>query len=167
MILLPPAALLAALALNVIYEVARDLLQRHQRIPRALAPAVVVALLAWIGVRNWNTYIEQASFANALTRSARYMLEQPATAKAYVVSSVWTYRIREFEFLVPQRVVADLPPDQVQSQIPRIGTPTLLILTPEQAPVIEALQLFYPKGRLQSGSGNYPGEIPFYVFRLP
>jgi Dolichyl-phosphate-mannose-protein mannosyltransferase len=168
MILLPPAALLAALALNALYEFVQPRLDQRPRIVGLVAPVALSLLLAWIGIRNWNTYVQQGAYANALTRIARYMADQPPATRAYLVStSGWTIHIREFEFLIPGRFVADLPPDQVKPGIARVGSPTLLILTSEQTALANELPQLYPGGTLTIGPDNAPNGVAFYAFRLP
>jgi Dolichyl-phosphate-mannose-protein mannosyltransferase len=169
MILLPAAALLAALALNALYEFAMQRLDQRPRIVGLVAPVALSLLLAWIGIRNWNTYVEVAgSYASGLTRIARYVADQPPATRAYLVStSGWTIHTRELEFLIPGRFVADLPPDQVKPGIARVGSPTLFILTSEQTALANELPQLYPGGRLTTEAGNTPGEVAFYAFQLP
>lgn len=168
MILLPPTALLAALALNVIYELAAENLKRVGSWTRTLVPAAVALCLIVAGLLNWNTYVEvKSTYATARTRIARYLANQPDSAKAYLVSTDFGYRDREFDFLVPGRLVASLAPEQMDSEIQPVGEPTLLIVTPEQEPQVQRLQQIFPNGSTETHVGNSPNEIAFYVFRLP
>jgi hypothetical protein len=169
MILLPPAALLPALSLNFLYERAKAGLGRFGRRPALIASATAVLLIAAMGMLNWKTYVNIAgTYATARTRIARYLAAEPAGARAYLVSNpYYSYNDREFDFFVPGRLVANLPQDQVNASIPRIGSPTLLILISEQAALVQQLQQIYPKGSAQTLPGNSPGEVGFYTFRLP
>lgn len=169
MILLPPAAVLAALPLEAVYGVIDDSLRSLFRPGPLIAPVVLAFLLLWNGDRNWNTYVAlKASYADGRTRIGRYMEDQSPGAKAYLVtSSDWTYRDREFEFLIPGRLVANLAPDQISANIPRVGTPTILMLTAEQTTLAQALPNLIPGGEMVKGPGNSPGEIAFYAYRLP
>lgn len=168
MILLPPAVLLAALALNTIYELVKSNLEEIEKRVALIAPAAVILLIVIVGVWNWNTYIElKGNFATARTRIARYLADQPDSAKAYLVSNDFNYRDREFEFLAPGRLIASLTPEQMQTEIPQVGASTLVILSAEQGPQVQQLQQLYPNGTTETHLGNSPNEIAFYVFRLP
>ena len=103
----------------------------------------------------------------ARTDIGRYLADQPEPARAYLVSKDFTHADREFEFLAPGYLVADLTPEQVSGDIERAGDPTLLILTREQEPLLAQLQALYPGGVLESHAGNAPGEVAFYSFELP
>jgi hypothetical protein len=168
MILLPPTALLAALALNVIYELINHTLEPIGNWTRSIAPAMLFLCLLGVGVFNWNTYIEvRGTYATVRTRIARYLVEQPDSTKAYLVSTDFGYRDREFEFLGPGRLVGNLAPQQVMPGIAPVGTPTLLILTAEQSELVQQLPSLFPSGSAEIHTGNSPNEIAFYVFRLP
>jgi hypothetical protein len=168
MILLPPTMLLAALALNVIYELAHRSLERIGSWATLIAPAATVLCLIAVGVLNWNTYVElKGTFATARTLIARYLEDQPPSARAYLVSQGFTYKDREFDFLVPGRLVAGMTPEQAEADIPPVGKPTLLVVTPEYGALIEQLQQHFPNGSSETHLGNSPNEIAFYVFRLP
>lgn len=168
MILLPPDMLLAALALNVLYGLVQRGLERVGSWATLLAPAATVLCLIVVGVLNWNTYVElKGSFATARTLIARYLDDQPPSARAYLVSQEFTYKDREFDFLVPGRLAAGITPEQAEADIPPVGKPTLLVVTPEYGALIEQLQQHFPNGSAETHLGNSPNEIAFYVFRLP
>jgi hypothetical protein len=168
MILLPSTMLLAALALNVIYELANRSLERIGSWTTLITSSAVALCFIVVGVLNWNTYVElKGSFATARTLIARYLDDQPPSAPAYLVSQGFNYKDREFEFLVPGRLVASLTPEQVESDILPNGQPALLIITPEQVDLMQRLQQIFPNGLVETHLGNSPNEIAFYVFRLP
>ena len=127
------------------------------------APGAIV-----VGVLNWNTYVEAVgTYASHLTRISRYLADQPPSTRAYLISANYTPKVREFEFLIPDRLVANLTPEEVDSDIPRIGAPTLLIITEEQRELVPQLQQIFPNGSAETHAGNSPTEVAFYVFRLP
>jgi 4-amino-4-deoxy-L-arabinose transferase-like glycosyltransferase len=168
MLLLPPATLLAAVALNVLYELINRNLGLIGNWGRQIAPAALILCLFVVGVFNWNTYVDlKGTYANARTRIARYLDDQPDIARAYLVSTNFGYRDREFDFLVPGRLVASLTPDQIGAEIQPVGTPTLLIVTTEHSLEVQRLQQLFPNGSTETQTGNSPNEIAFYVFRLP
>lgn len=166
--LLPPAALLAALALNVIYEVANDSLGRAGSLARPLVPAAILLCLIVVGVLNWNTYVElRGSYAAGRTRIARYLADQPDSTKAYLLSTAYSYRDPEFEFLVPGRFVANIAPEQISNEIQPVGERTLLIISAEQAALMDELQQRFPGTLIEPHIGNSPNEVVFYVLELP
>jgi 4-amino-4-deoxy-L-arabinose transferase-like glycosyltransferase len=168
MILLPPAVLLAALALDTIYELVKSSLERIEKRAALIAPAAMILMIMVVGIWNWNTYVQlKGTYATARTRIARYLDEQPDSARAYLISKDFNYRDREFEFLVPGKLVASLTPEQLKPEIESVGTPTLLIVTPEQEPQVQGLRQLFPDGTTETHLGNSPNEIAFYVFRLP
>lgn len=168
MLLLTPAMILAALALNVMYEWIQRSLQLVGSWTQVIALAATALCLLVVGVLNWNTYVElKSTYGTARTLIARYLEAQPPSARAYLVSQGFNYKDREFEFLVPGRLVASLPPEQVDSNLPPAGEPTLVIVTPEESALMPRLQQLFPNGSAETHIGNSPGEVAFYAFRLP
>lgn len=167
-VLLPPTALLAARALDVLYEWLVRLLNPLGVGKLFIAPAIVIILFIEVGVMNWNTYVEvKGSYASQVTRMARYLEVQSPSTHGYLVSSLFPYDVRELRFLVPGRLVASLRPEEITSNIARVGSPTLVILTNEQGAVLQRLSQLYPDGSAETHMGNAPDDIAFYVFRLP
>jgi len=168
MILLPPTMMLAGLALSLIYELANRGLARIDNRATLLAQSVTVLCLIVVGVLNWNTYVElKGTYATARTFIARYLEAQPPSTRAYLVSKDFNYNDREFAFLAPDRLVASLTPEQVESNVAPTGRPTLVIVTPEQSATLSRLQQLFPNGSAETHTGNSPGEVAFYAFRLP
>ena len=166
MILLPPTALLAALALNLIYEQIQNLFLQMGFHNKWMVPVLLAILIGATGILNWNTYTDlKGSFANARTRIGRYLAEQPVSTQAYLVSSDFTSQDREFRFLAPQRLIANLTPDQIDSG-DSFDTANFIILTPEQAPLLSRLEQRFPAGTAETQIGNSPDEVAFYVFRM-
>ena len=168
LILLPPVALLPALALDAIYERMKRWLERFGSAAGLLVPAALAAILVVVGSSNWNTYVEvKGRYATSRTRIGRYLADQPPSASGYLISRDMGFSDREFEFLAPGRLVADLKPEQIKGDIRRVGEPTLLILTAEQGELMQTLPGMFPGGSAETHPGNAPGEVAFYVFRLP
>lgn len=168
MILLPPTALLAARALDFLYEWLVRFLSPLGVGKHFIAPALVIILFIEVGAMNWNTYVDvKGSYASQVTRMARYLQAQSPSTHGYLVSSLFPYDVRELRFLVPGRLVANLSPAEITSTIARVGSPTLVILTNEQGAVLQRLSQLYPGGSVETHIGNAPDDIAFYVFRLP
>ena len=168
LILLPPVALLPALAIDAIYERMKRGLERIGNAAGLLVPAALAAILIVVGISNWNTYVEvKGTYATARTDIGRYLMDQPASTSGYLVSQDMGFRDREFEFLAPGRLVSDLKPEQITRDIPRVGRPTVLILTQEQSKLMETLPRIFSGGTAEIHAGNSPDEVAFYVFRLP
>jgi len=167
-IILPPCALLAAVALDQVYGLARLGLARIEKRAVLIAPAVLALAFVGVGVFNWNAYVAaKSTFALPPTDISRFMDAQSAPARGYLVSNNFNYLQREFEFLAPGRIVGNLTPDQVEADIPPAGTPTFLLITTDHSDLIAYLQQRYSGGSLQTIPGNSPGEIAFYAFELP
>jgi hypothetical protein len=168
LILLPPVALLPALAVDSIYASLKRGLERFGKAAGLLVPVALVIILALVGASNWNTYLQvKGEYATVGTRIGRYLMNQPASTSGYLVSDNLGFNIRELEFLAPGRLVADLKPEQVNGDIERLGTPTLLILTPDVSELVDTLPEIFPGGTAETHPGNAPNEVAFYVFRLP
>lgn len=168
MILLPPTALLAARALDLLYAQVSGGLVPPGKYMRFIAPAAFAVLFIAVGILNWNTYVEvKGSYASQVTRMARYLDAQSPSTHGYLVSDLFPYNVRELRFLVPGRLVASLTPEKVTGNITRVGSPTLVILTNEQGAVLQKLTRLYPEGFTETHLGNAPDDIAFYVFRLP
>jgi hypothetical protein len=166
MILLPPTALLAALALNVIYEQVNGSLERVSSLVKPLVPVAITLCLIVVGVLNWNTYVElKGTYATPRTRIGRYLADQPPSTQAYLISSDFIYNDREFEFLAPERFIGNLTAEQIDGNVASLRESALLILTQEQRLVVEQLQQQFPNSSIEIHTGNTPGEIAFYVFR--
>ena len=168
-VLLPPVALLAALALDAGLSWFDAWRPRTLRSSHALAIAAAIALVMWIGVRNWTVYIEsKGTYAEGRARIARFLEDQPAGTDAYLVTAGdWSIKDRIFEFMVPGVFEGQLAPDQVNSEIPKLGHKALLILTAEQAALVSSLEQRFPEGATRVGGGNSPNEVVFYAFQFP
>lgn len=165
MILLPPVGLICGVTLDLLYGYVTSNLRKGNLPIRVVLSLLLVLAFVAVGVQNWRAYLEvKGTFATPRTRIGRYLADQPKEARAYLVSNDFGYHDREFDFLAPGRLVANLVPAQLDSPIPQIGSPTLLIVTPEQTGLIQQLQEQYVGGPIP---GNSPGEIAFYAFRLP
>lgn len=168
MILLPPTALLAARALDLLYAQVSRFATPIGKYKRFIVPAVCAVLFTALGIMNWNTYVEaKGSYASQRTRMARYLELQSPSTHGYLVSDLYPYDAREFRFLVPGRLVASLTPTEAEGNITRVGTPTLLILSDEQGALLKRLIELYPGGSAETHFGNAPDQVSFYVFRLP
>src|SRR5690606_16049140 len=168
LILLPPTALLAAVALDQIYQYTKQALGRITA-PAAMAVPISAALIFFgVGVTNWNAYVEvKGNYATPRTRIGRYLAEQPPSTRAYLVSNDFTYQDREFSFLAPGRLIGNLTPEQAEAEIPTLDESTLIILTHENAEFVAHLEERYQDESVEPFLGNSPDEIAFYVFRLP
>jgi hypothetical protein len=121
-----------------------------------------------VGILNWHGYVvAKGTYATPRTSIGRYLASMPSSTRAYLVSTDFTFQDREFDFLAPGSLFANLTPDQVGTDLERVGSPSLIILTREQAPLLSHLEQLYPGGTLETHAGNSPGEVAFYSFELP
>ena len=169
--LLPPAALLAGLALERLYTPAVDWAKQRQL--AWVRPALILLLAAGlvvVGLRNWNTYVEsKGSWAMTRTRIGRLLAEMPPQTRAYLVPDPFGYDDREFEFLAPGRLAGELTEEQVRSGAVSLSndSPTLIVLTPNHAALLDVLRLRYSNGVAAAQPDNDPGSLGFYVFTIP
>ena len=168
-VLLPPVALLIALAVDLLVRPVEAWLR--SRVGPASQVGVVVFLvagLAFIGYANWREYDRyKGSWATSRTLIARYMAAQGPAVEAWMISDPFSYRDREFEFLVPGRFLGDLTREQVLSgSLPDFSGPGLIIITPNHADLIPILEKRYPHGITITHPGNSPAEKAFYAFKV-
>ncbi len=164
-LLLPAVALVCGVALDILYENVREWFQPFGR----SATISLALLIAWVfigmGISNWNAYVAaKGTYATARTRIAKYMLDQPPSVRAYLVSDQFNYQDREFEFLIPGRLIGNLTKERAVEPIAPASSPTLIILSAEQANLATLLEQRYRGGPI---GGNGPGEIAFYALRTP
>lgn len=165
LVLLAPTALLAALPLALIYEYSRA---HFGSVGRRAAPVLLAVLLAGGGWLNWNAYVAvKGRWATPRTFIGRYLAEQPPDARAYLISANYTFADREFQFLAPGRLVANLKPEQLAGTIAPAGTPTLVIVAAESAEQLQQLQQRYPGQAVEQHSGNDGNQPIFYVMQMP
>ncbi len=165
MILLPAMGLICGVALDLLYTHLESDLNFSSSLVKIGLPLVIGMALVGLGIRNWNAYVKaKGTYATPRTRISYYLAGQPSSARAYLVSKEFAYDDREFNFLIPGRLAANLTPEQAEAAITPVGSPTLLIVTPEETDVIQNFQGRYPGGPM---IGNSPGETAFYVFQLP
>lgn len=167
MILLPAVVLLAANALDLVYNKIHQSLQRIENRLAWVAPAMLLLVISIMGALNWNTYVNMKGlYATPRTRIARYLADQPSYIQGYLISNNLGDHDREFEFLIPNRLVASLTSEQFDSGIVAFNKSTLLILTPDQDSLVQRLPQLFPEGTVETHTGNTPDEVAFYVFRI-
>jgi 4-amino-4-deoxy-L-arabinose transferase-like glycosyltransferase len=165
-VLLPPAVLLAALGLEQVYSVVQW--KNAGRRVEWVRPAAVIVVLAFVGIQNWQIYVAAKNkWAWPRTRIARYVANLAASEPVYLVSNDFKFTDREFEFLVPGRLRGNLTPTLIEEDSSLPGRSTTLILTKEHERVVRRLGERYPGSHVETHAGNIPGEVAFYVFRLP
>jgi hypothetical protein len=169
--LLPPAALLAGLALERLYTPAVDWARQRQLVwVRPALVACLAASLIAVGVQNWNTYVaSKGSWAMTRTRIGRLVAEMPPQVNAYLVRDPYSFDDRELEFLAPGRLVGNLTEETLRTgAIPASAAgPTLIVLTPNHAALLDVLKLRFPGGSAAVLPDNDPGSIGFYTFTIP
>lgn len=169
--LLPPAALLAGLALERLYTPAVD--WANQRRLVWLRPVLILLLLAGfvvMGLHNWNTYVEsKGDWAMTRTRIGRLLAKTSPQTTAYLIPDPFGFDDREFEFLAPGRLAGELTEEQVRSGAVSLSndSPTLIVLTPNHAALLDVLSSRYSNGVAAAQPDNDPGSLGFYVFTIP
>jgi hypothetical protein len=168
MILLPPCALLAAIALNLLYELLHRLFIKISGRLAPVAALTIIFLLIGLGWRNWNLYINsKGTYATPRTFIARYLAELPPTGQFHLVSSGFKITDREFEFLAPGRMVDNLSVEQAEEALATNDSSCVMVFSPEEKDIVVRLQEQFPKAVFETHSGNSPDQVAFYVVHLP
>ncbi len=167
---LPPVALLIALAVDrIVGPVEAWLKPRFGRAATQGITVFLVAGIAFVGYANWRVYdYYKGTWATARTLIARYMAAQDAGIQAWMIYDPFSYKDREFDFLVPGRFQGDLTREQVQAgELPVFTGPGLFIITPNHTDLLPLLEQRYPAGMVITHRGNAPAEKAFYIFKVP
>ena len=148
--LLPPAALLAGLALERLYTPAVDWAKQRQ--VSWVRPALIVLFLAGfvaVGVSNWTLYVEsKGSWAMTRTRIGRMLADTSPQTSAYLVRDPFGHDDREFEFLAPGAVCrrSERGDRCASGRFPvSAAGPTLIVLTPNHAALLGRAAAAFPR----------------------
>jgi 4-amino-4-deoxy-L-arabinose transferase-like glycosyltransferase len=163
--LVAPAALLGAVALDRLYDSVGALLSRRSRFLGWFVPGVALTVAFTLtGLANWTWYEKSfKSWATAGAHLARYLASHPSLRAYSVAVPSWWARTREFSFLAPGQLLGDLSPEEVAHG--EFDPSATLIFSPDRGPLVESLRVRYPDAVVEAHPGNSPGEVAFFVFR--
>jgi 4-amino-4-deoxy-L-arabinose transferase-like glycosyltransferase len=169
MILLPAIAVIAATSLDATSRFLERTLPVRRRATELTMAAAALLLFVYLGVSNWQTYVNvSATYATPRARIGRYLAQLPDAENAHLVTSLgWRIDELEFEFLAPGRLSRSLAPEELQHLLSAGALDGVLILTGELTEVANALPSVLPGGALAAIAGNTEGEVAFYVYRIP
>jgi len=146
-----PVAVLGGLALDRALR-----LVPRGRFWSALAVVFGLALTAASGARNWHDYVAWGTnprFTQGQLHVARFLMTQPAKYQVRLASRFFGWKVRELEFLQPDRAGESLDPHAIaNNSIAWPESPTIFVLMPEYRSLAQTLQIRYPRGRLVDGS---------------
>jgi hypothetical protein len=169
-----PAAGLAALALDRIWQAAED---AAGATTRRLLPAMVLALIVGVGVANWQLYhafARQNGRPRALV--ARMVAELPVTATVCLVPedasdpATWIHSVqeREIAFLLAPRAGFDVEPTgqpSAQAIAACSAAGAVWVVPAGRQEVLTWLEQRYPLGMRQS-HGATAGQVAFYSYEV-
>lgn len=157
-----PIAILGGLALD---RILRLLPRGRFWAPVGLGVGLLVAILS--AARNWHDYVAWGSdprTARPPVHIARFLQAQPLKYQVRLASRDISWKIRELQFLLPDRAGDSLNVEEIsKGVIAWPDRPTIFILTPEFRSLAEALRVHYPNGRLIDGSPT-PMKGLFWAF---
>ena len=146
-----PAAVLCGVALDR----ALRLLPRGREWGK-IALVVGLAVTVESGLRNWHDYVAWGTDPHTAlpeVHVGRFLMTQPRKYEVRLASRGFGWKLREHEFMLPDRKGEWLAPDVIASgSIVWPQSPTIFILMPEYRSFAETLQRRYPNGRLVDGS---------------
>jgi 4-amino-4-deoxy-L-arabinose transferase-like glycosyltransferase len=141
----PAAALLAALALDQMFELVGKILGSRASV---LVTALVVILLITVGCLNWNQYyltVKENAAPTVVT--GRYINSLPADVTACSLLSGPPLIVRETYFLAWPRKLVDIKPDAPDTDLDSCtGSALVWVISPENISRLEAIRLRWPNG---------------------
>ena len=166
-VLVAPAALLGAVALDRLYDSFEALLSRRSRLVGWLLPGVALTIAFTLtGLANWTWYEKTfKSWATSNAHLARYLAAHPGFHAYSVAVPFWWALNREFRFLAPGQLQGDLDPALVEKG--QFDSRQTLVISPDRSSLVAALRSRFPDAVIETHPANSPGEVAFFVFRRP
>jgi len=177
--IIPAAALLAALALEQVWELLRRLaISRTGKVTRQTVAAVaaaagMVVFLIIAGWQNWSLYVNTAGVQiHPEAQIGRFLYSLPVEVTACEIidpadPSRFSLKVREVDFLAWPRQGMDFPADTPDAGLAACpGPPFVWILSPNMVNRLPAIQQRWPGGLLETHTtpGGDPG---FTSYRVP
>ncbi|HVR28671.1 MAG TPA: glycosyltransferase family 39 protein [Thermoanaerobaculia bacterium] len=140
-VLLIPAAILAAVPMAKLLAVA-DRWGPRRGILAAAAMAVLIAAVGW---RNWQLYLDHVRHnAAPAARIGRLVAAADPSYDVHIVRDPWSVEVREIAFMAKGRLVKDVLAETVIEPHGPPPIPALYIVTPNHADALDALVSRHP-----------------------
>ncbi len=146
--ILPPAALLVALAVERIWALIEKM---WGETASALVALLLTVGVIYVGLHNWQLYYSAVEdSARPRARIGRYLYGLDPKVSGCLISEPFHLGVREIAFLAYPRVTVDLPQDAHGATLDDCPGPhRVFILTPNHLDVLPELQARYPGGVTQ------------------
>jgi 4-amino-4-deoxy-L-arabinose transferase-like glycosyltransferase len=161
--IIPPAAFLAAVALEQILEVGKKIFGSKSVI---LITAIFTIFLATAGYQNWNQYyLAVKESGSPSTVTGRYIARLPLDVTACSIISGPPLNVRETYFLAWPHKLIDIAPDAPDSALDTCtGSSIVWVISPENISRLDAIRARWPNGIVQErylAKFNY--TLTFYL----
>ena len=161
--IIPPAAFLAAVALEQILEIGRKNFGFKSVI---LITAIFTIFLATAGYQNWNQYyLAVKESGSPSTVTGRYIARLPLDVTACSIVSGPPLNVRETYFLAWPHKLIDIAPDAPDSALDTCtGSSIVWVISPENINRLDAIRARWPNGIVQErylAKFNY--TLTFYL----
>jgi hypothetical protein len=146
--IVPAAALLIAVALDQILEIAKNTLGNYAVV---FVSGLMVILLVTVGYLNWNLYYQTVkSNAAAPAMVGRYIGRLPLNVTACSITSGPPLSVRETYFLAWPHKLVDIKPDAPDSDLDTCsGSSLVWVISPENIGRLDAIRARWPDGIVQ------------------
>ena len=147
--IVPAAALLAAIALDQIFELGKKTLGPHAGV---LITALLALFLMVVGYTNWNQYyLAVKDNASATALVGRYIGSLPLDVTACGLLSGPPLTVRETYFLAWPHKLVDIQPDAPDSDLDTCTGPSLVwVISPENIDRLDTIRARWPDGIVQN-----------------
>ena len=162
-VLLPAVAILAALALDRLWQAAIDALGD---LGDRLATILIVGALIYAGLQNVVLYYDHVRHnATPIVSVARFIDRTGPRIELLLVTDPFSLREREIEFMAKGHPVREIDEQALVDSVEILPASAIYIVTPNHQRVLDALQARYPDATVESFTGEQ-GEPHFYAVRV-
>ena len=162
-VLLPAVAILAAMALDRLWQAAIDALGD---LGDRLATILIVGALIYVGLQNVLLYYDHVRHnATPIVSVARFIDRTDPRIELLLVTDPFSLREREIEFMAKGHPVREMDEQAFVDSAEILPASAIYIVTPNHQPVLDALRARYPDAPVESILGEH-GEPHFYAVRV-
>ena len=162
-VLLPAVAILAAMALDRLWQAATDALGD---LGDRLATILIVGALIYVGLQNVLLYYDHVRHnATPIVSVARFIDRADPRIELVLVTDPFSLREREIEFMAKGHPVREMDEQSLVDSDAILPASAIYIVTPNHQRGLEALRARYPDAPVESILGDH-GEPHFYIVRV-
>jgi 4-amino-4-deoxy-L-arabinose transferase-like glycosyltransferase len=162
-VLLPAVAILAAVALDRLWQAATDALDD---LGDRLAQVLIVGALLYMGLQNVVLYYDHVrDNATPVVSVARFVDRTDPRVEIVLVTDPFSLREREIAFMAKGHLVREVDEQTLVDGTAPLPASAIYLITPNHQRALEALQARHPDASAASIRGEN-GEIHAYVLRV-